>query len=178
MEEIKILFFVLGTFFGNSESRIIADHATVTINPMSKTIEIHQIDLFTILVQREDSLQISSELKEIKGKIIAWRPELAVYPVKSYRLTPGEKGTLQAKILLHYKSHKDLEDYGFVLKDGYFSFRTFPDDYIQTDDGKLKDGFWHFSASKPFTFTQKPQHIAERFKPHTKGLLPIWEKIK
>ncbi len=49
MEQIKILFFIAGAFFGVDQSRIIAENTIVTIDSEEKTITILQEKLNTIL---------------------------------------------------------------------------------------------------------------------------------
>lgn len=177
MEEIKIVFFVLGTLFGNDHSRIAAEKATVTIDPEARTIAIVQEDLFAFIRTEEDSLSVRRELtKMIKGEVI-WRPELADYPTKRYQVYVGDNGTLNARVLLEYNTNEDLEACGLhVNPKGFFSMTDFPEDNLRTKDGRLRGRYWQFDTGEPFTFSLEPNgDIPEEIQVYKKKLLPLME---
>lgn len=174
MEEIKIIFFVLGTFLG-SENRIAADKTTITIHPETKTILIQQESLFSLIRTREDSSAASRQLSEISRNDAVWRPKLKSYRVKTCELYNDVTGNLNAKIFLKYSKTEDLKDYGLSFNpEGYFSFISFPEDNLRTNDGRLNGNYWHFDADKPFTFTLEPFiGMPEAKKAHKKFLKAI-----
>jgi|SRR5690606_33702214 len=171
MDPIKIIFFVLGTFAGNEESRIIAEHAAVTVNPIARTIEIRQEGLFAILFTQEDHASLSQELQLLKNDTL-WCDELADYPVKSRVFQVHDDGALSVNLKLKYNTDEDLKAYGITLTDdGNLAFTNFPDDNVNTVDGKLEGNYWLFKADQPFSFTQTPhQVLPEQFKPFKKEL--------
>eukprot|EP01090_Pellita_catalonica_P005516 TRINITY_DN1557_c0_g1_i6.p1 TRINITY_DN1557_c0_g1~~TRINITY_DN1557_c0_g1_i6.p1 ORF type:complete len:103 (-),score=4.13 TRINITY_DN1557_c0_g1_i6:35-343(-) len=89
MEVIKIAFFVLGVFFGEN-SRIGAEKTTVTINPNKQTITIVQENIFALIANEADSMQVSTELEKVIAR--NWRKEIETYPSKSCTFHVTDKG--------------------------------------------------------------------------------------
>ena len=92
MELIKIIFFVLGTFFGVQNSGIIAEKTNVTIDPKKRSIVVYQENLFTMIQKEEDSIKIANELYRIgnpaaKDTRYKWREEFASYESKNIDIT-------------------------------------------------------------------------------------------
>lgn len=175
MEQIKIAFFVLGSFFGIENSRIVSEKVTVTIKPMAKTIIVVQEDLFSIIKSENDSLAISKELEKIYED--NWLPELKDYPSKSIEFYTDENNLLNAKITLHYKSFRDLKKYAIdVNQQAGYSMINIPEWNLKTDDGQLNGNYWDFNASKPFTFTQETfKNMPEEFTAHKNSVYAIWK---
>ncbi|RKF03471.1 hypothetical protein C8N26_1859 [Tenacibaculum lutimaris] len=175
MEVIKIAFFVLGVFFGEN-SRIGAEKTTVTINPKEQTITIVQENIFALIANEADSMQVSSELKKVVAR--NWRKEIESYPSKSCTLYVSDKGSLNAKITLKYTSENILRDFAldFNKETKEFSLINIPDWNVETEDGALKGNYWRFSADNSFTFVVTPfKNMPGRFKSVKRSLLPIWE---
>lgn len=55
MEQIKILFFALASFFGIEDGRIASEKTTITVYPQNKEVEIIQEGLFTVIQTQKDS---------------------------------------------------------------------------------------------------------------------------
>lgn len=178
MEVIKIAFFVLGVFFGEN-SRIGAEKTTVTINPNEQTIIIVQENIFALIANETDSMQVSSELKKVVAR--NWRKEIESYPSKSCTLYVTDEGSLNAKITLKYPSENVLRDFAldFNKETKEFSLINIPDWNVKTEDGALKGNYWRFSADNSFTFVVTPfKNMPDRFKSVKRSLLPIWESEK
>ena len=175
MEVIKIAFFVLGVFFGEN-SRIGAEKTTVTINPKEQIITIVQENIFALIANEADSMQVSSELKKVVAR--NWRKEIESYPSKSCTLYVSDKGSLNAKITLKYTSENVLRDFAldFNKETKEFSLINIPDWNVETEDGAFKENYWRFSADNSFTFVVTPfKNMPDRFKSVKRNLLPIWE---
>ncbi|MDE0536717.1 hypothetical protein [Tenacibaculum sp. L6] len=178
MEVIKIVFFVLGVFFGE-DSRIGAEKTTVTVNSKEKEVIIVQEGLFALIKNEQDSVQVNSELEKIIAR--NWRKEIKSYPSKSCTFHTTEEGNLNAKIILKYPSENVLRDFAldFNKEAKEFSLINIPDWNVETEDGALKGNYWRFSADDSFTFIVTPfKNMPDRFKSVKRSLLPIWESEK
>ncbi|WP_299112489.1 hypothetical protein [uncultured Winogradskyella sp.] len=181
MEEIKILFFIVGAFFGVNQSQIVAEKSTVTINPEEKTITIIQENLISVVQQESDSISLTAELLKVSNTNVKWSSEFDGYLQKEKEFyTSEDKKTLNLKLKLTYTTNDDLKDFGIYLnKDGEFSMTNFPKYHMSTTDGILNDRYWNFKADQPFTFTLEPlTDIPEKYNPYIKSLFPIWKTIK
>lgn len=175
MEKIKIVCFVIGSFFGIENSRIGSEKVTVTVNPIDKTIIIVQENLFSVIRSKNDSLSISKEFLKIYED--NWLSELKDYSIKSLEFYSDENHLLNAKITLHYTSFKDLKTYAIdVNQQGDYSIINIPEWNLKTEDGKLNGNYWNFNASKPFTFTLEAfKNMPEAYEAHKKSVYTIWE---
>lgn len=122
MQEIKILFFIVGSFFGFNQGQIISEKTTITINPSEKTIFILQENLVSIIQQESDSLSVASELLKISKTDAKWESEFNNYSKKDIEFyTPEDSKTLNAKLELTYATLDDLVAFGInVNEDGEF----------------------------------------------------------
>ena len=181
MEEIKILFFVVGAFFGVNQSQIVAEKTTVTINPEEKTITILQENLISVIQKESDSISLSAELLKISDTETQWTSEFDTYSKKEKEFfTSEDNKTLNLKLKLTYTSNDDLKDFGININDdGEFSMTNFPKSHILSNDGTLNDRYWHFKTDQPFTFTLEPlTDLPEKYSAFIKSLFPIWKTIK
>lgn len=181
MEEIKILFFIVGAFFGVNQSNVIAEKTSVTVNPQEKTIVILQENLIAIVRNENDSLNVQNELKQIVQSNNPWSSEFTEYSKKEKHFSISKDSTsLNLKISLTYNSDLDLKAFGIDKNtDGKFSMTNFPKSHTKSADGTLGERYWNFEANKPFTFTEEPfTDIPEEFKIYIKSLLPFWKTLK
>lgn len=160
MEQIKILFFALASFFGIEDGRIASEKTTITIYPQNKKIEIIQEGLFTVIQTKKDStlvLEQWNKILDVKRKNTAWSKELNNFPVKSFNLKTINN-VIQPHLTLNYIKEKDLEALGIWYSEekNEFSINNIPRDNIKTDDGKLKGNYWVFNAKNTITFTIEP----------------------
>lgn len=168
MEQIKILFFSLLSFFGIEDSRIAANKTTITIYPVKKSIEIIQEDLFVIIDQESDTETV---IDQWSGFINAnkenpnWSKELESFTNKTLRLDSID-GKIQPQITLNYSSEKDLRSLGIWYNENekVFSINHIPIEYLQTKDGKLEGNYWRFDGTKNVNFIIKPfENLPENF---------------
>ncbi|MBC3847043.1 hypothetical protein H8K90_11675 [Winogradskyella echinorum] len=181
MELIKILFFVIGSFFGVEQSQIFSEKTTVTINPTEKTIIVFNENILSLIKTKEDSLKVNNELKAISQSKQKWSKEFKNYSKKEQIFSISNDGeTLNSKISLTYNNHADLKAFGIdINKKGQFSMMNFPKHHIKSADGTLGERYWNFDTTKTFTFTLEAlTDIPEEFKVHIKSLLPYWKNMK
>lgn len=181
MEEIKILFFVIGTFFGINQSNIIAEKATVTVDPEAKTITVLQENLISIIQNESDSLNVMNELEKITQPNYPWSSEFANFSKKEKCFFISEDTqTLNLKLTLTYTTANDLKTFGINKNsDGKFSMTNFPKAHTKSTDGILGERYWNFEANKPFTFTEEPlTEMPEKYQKFLMNLLPYWKSIK
>lgn len=180
MEQIKILFFVIGAFFGVEQSGIIAEKSTVTIDPQEKTITILQENLVALIQNENDSLKIRNELSKITEINHTWNSEFNDYLKKEKSFYISEDTTsLNLKLTLTYNTDKDLKAFGINKnKEGKFSMTNFPKSHVKSTDGKLGERYWNFESNKPFTFSEEPlTDIPLEYQKFKRSVLPIWKTI-
>ena len=181
MEEIKILFFVVGTFFGVHQSNIISEKTTVIVNPQEKTIVIRQENLVTFIKTESDSLNIQNELSKFVHPNQSWSSELKNFSVKEKEFYKSDDHkSLHLKLSLTYSTLKDLKVFGIDMNnDGTFSMRNFPKSHTKSTDGFLEEPYWNFEADQPFTFTAEPlTDLPEAFQKLKTKVLPFWFALK
>lgn len=175
MEVIKIVFFVLGVFFGE-DSRIGAEKTTVTVNSKEKEIVIVQEGLFALIKNEQDSVQVNSELEKIIAR--NWRKEIKSYPSKSCTFHTTKEGNLNATIILNYSSVKDLKDFALEFNEetNEFSLINIPNWNIETKKGELNGNYWKFKANDKFTFVVTPfKNMSEQLISAKRNFRPILE---
>jgi hypothetical protein len=160
MEQIKILFYVLSSFFGIEDGRIAAEKTTVTVYPKSQEIEIIQENLFTIIQSENDSTILAEQWKTIinsKESTISWVKDLDNFTVKKLIFSTS-KNTIQPHVMLRFTTEKDLRAMGiwYDAANNKFSINHIPKDNIKTKDGKLEGNYWVFNGGATFSFTIEP----------------------
>ena len=183
MEQIKIILFVLTSFFGIKDGRIAADKTTVTINPKTQEIEIIQENLFTVIQSKKDRtliLEQWNQLKYWKERKISWAKELDSFPVKSLSFTTIKK-TIQPHLVLTYSKEKDLRMLGisYNAEKNQFSINHIPEENIKTKSGELVDHYWVFNGDSKFSFTIEPfLQMPEKYKKLKMSIKEILEDNK
>lgn len=180
MEPIKILFFALASFFGNEDSRIVSEKATIRITPVNMTIEVLLEDLFTVIITEEDKATVEKELKNL----IAIQKEISKkispdFTIKQFVFSTPAPGKLNATIQLQYKNWDALKDAGmsFSTADG-FTMINIEEWHLKTTDGKVNGNYIDFDAKKPFSFTIEPfGNMPEEYKNKKTSLRPLWEQL-
>ena len=160
MEQIKIIFFALASFFAIEDGRIAADKTTVIIYPENKEIEIIQENLFAVIQSEKDSTLVLEQWNNIlfwKEKNIAWAKELDNFNVKNFYLTTNKK-TIQPYLILGYCDEKDLRKMGiwYNKEKNKFSINESPQYNIKTESGELMGNYWFFDGKEDFSFTVEP----------------------
>jgi len=161
LEQIKILFFALASFFGIEDGRIASEKTTITIYPQNKEIQIIQERLFTVIQTKEDSTMVLEQWNKIldskEKHTLTWSEELNDFSVKNFNFTLV-KNTIQPHLTLNYTKEKDLRNLGIWYNEerNKFSINNIPQHNIKTDDGKLEGNYWVFNAENAVTFTIEP----------------------
>lgn len=167
MEEINILFYVLGSFFGLTDNRIAADKTTVILYPKSQEIEIIQENLFTIIQSSKDTAYVVNQWETIiDEKNNEWTQELNGFGNKSLKID-----TTNDQIITHirfsYTDENDLRLFGiwYNSEKNQFSINHIPNETIKSKDGSLNGNYWIFKDKSTFSFTLEPfLQLAENYK--------------
>lgn len=160
MEQLKILLYVLATFFGIENGQFVAEKTTVTISPQNKEIKIIQENLFTIIQSENDkilALENWNKLIEAKEGKISWSKELEHFPIKEIHFT-CINSTVQPHLTLCYSKEKDLQALGiwYDSEKNQFAINYNPQLNIKTKNGKLTNNYWYFNGDNTFSFTIEP----------------------
>lgn len=179
MELIKIIFFVIGTFFGNENSRIAAEKTIVTIDNSEMTMTINQKHLISVIKTKEDSLTVVKELALIVNKENTWTQELDKFSSKKYELYQTKNGNLNAIITLAFNQKEDLKDFALeTLNNGSYSLIYIPRWNLTSSNGKVEGNYWHFENTNTITFELEPfKDIPKEYKDYIKSLAPMWQSI-
>lgn len=112
MQQINILFYVLGSFFGIVDNKIAADKTTVIIHPQSQEIEIIQEDLFTIIQSEKDTFLVIKQWNNIiEGEKVAWTNELENFTSKNLTINK-QNDRIQPHLKLSYSNENELRLFG------------------------------------------------------------------
>lgn len=160
MEQIKLIFFALTSFFGIEDGRIASEKTTISLYPENKKIEIIQENLFTVIQTKKDStlaLNQWNKILDAKQKNTSWSKELGSFPTKSVNFTPL-KNKIQPHLIFNYSKEKDLRAFGIWYNEekNQFSINNIPQHTIKTNDGKLEGNYLVFNAKDTITFTVEP----------------------
>ncbi|MDT0554465.1 hypothetical protein [Patiriisocius hiemis] len=183
MEQIKIIFFALTSFFGIEDGKIAADKTTITIYPENKEIEIIQEDLFSIIQTEKDSLLVLDQwnkLLDLKKGNTTWSKELDSFPVKSFDYT-SIKNTIKPHLILSYSKEEDLRNLGIWYNENknQFSINHIPQHNTKTSDGSLKGNYWVFNGESKFSFTIEPfLQMPEKYQKLKRPLKKLTPTIK
>lgn len=179
MEQIKILFFLLTSFFAFDKGHIAADKTTVTVHPDKQEIVIVQEGLFSVVQSEKDSTMVLEQWENIthwKENNTPWAKELDSFSVKSFDLTDAQN-TLRPKIILKYSNGENLQALGIWYdpeKDQY-SINHIPEQNLKTKVGELNGNYWIFEGGSTFSFTLEPfLQMPERYQ---KSKVPLNELL-
>ncbi|AWG21520.1 hypothetical protein FFWV33_08245 [Flavobacterium faecale] len=180
MEEIKILFFALTSFFGIEDARFAADKVTITIHPEKQEIEIIQENLFAVIQSEKDSIMVVEQWNKIRNRNESqtiWANELDSFHSKSFKLIDVEN-TIQPHILLKYSSNEDLSVMGiwYNAENNQYAINNIPQQNIKTNSGKLNGNYWYFDAASTFSFTEEP--FSDMPENYRKLKIPLKELLK
>lgn len=169
MEQIKIIFFALASFFGMEDGRIVADKTTITVHPQKQEIQIIQENLFTVIQSENDTTLLLEEWDKLfhwKERKISWARELDSFPIKNFTLIPT-KETIRPHLIFTYSNKEDLRMMGiwYNAEKNQFSINHIPQENIKTKNGKLVDNYWIFNGDSTFSFTIEPfLQMPEKYK--------------
>lgn len=181
MDPISIYFFALASILGIETTSIVSQKANVTINSVERTFEIHQEDLFSIIMTAEDSLNVVSELRQIteferdikKRSADGWIVETIVFHKNGEQLDATLKGRYTDPIVLAEAGiHLD------TLSNNSFSLMNFPEWNIRSSSAVLKENYWVWPAHKTVTITMEPyKYIPDEYRPHRRNILLYWQSL-
>jgi len=160
MIPLKIIFFILASFFGVETGKIAADKTTITVSPGDKKIEIVQEELFAFIQSDEDSLKVREEWDRLinwSEKETGWSEMLNNFSSKKISFASVEN-KVQPHLTLSYSTETDLQalEIEYDRKDNKYLIENTPDYNITTKDGELIDDHWVFCGDSVFSFTIEP----------------------
>ncbi|WP_299800588.1 hypothetical protein [uncultured Maribacter sp.] len=177
MEQIKIIFFLLGSFFGFENSRIASDKTTVTIYPEKHKIDIVQENIFTIIQTEKDTALTLAQWEQLvnwKENKLPWAKELENFTNKDVTIENNE-GTIEPRISFNYTDENDLRALGiwYNKEKNQYSINNIPREHTTSENGKLEGNYWIFEGYSKFSFTNEAFiDLPNEFK---KSKLPIIE---
>ncbi len=160
MTPIKIILFILASFFRVENGKTAADRTTVTVSPKIKEVEIVLENLFAFIHSKEDSVQVVEEWsrlynKEEKGVI--WTEVLDDYPVKEIAFVSVEN-EIHPQLTLSYSEVSYLKELEieYNSESNQYSIENPLEYHISTNDGELIDDHWVFGGDSAFSFIIEP----------------------
>ncbi|SIP91987.1 hypothetical protein [Maribacter ulvicola] len=159
MEQIKVIFFLLASFFGIEESKIAADKNTVTIYPKDHKIEIVQEHLFTIIQTEKDTALTLAQWEQLsnwKENKLQWAKELENFTNKNMTIENNE-GVIVPRISFNYTDEKDLRALGiwYDQEKNQYSINNVPREHTTSENGKLEGNYWFFDGDNTYSFTNE-----------------------
>ncbi|MGJ1430792.1 hypothetical protein ACR79M_04385 [Sphingobacterium spiritivorum] len=178
MNPINILFFAIASIIGMEDASIVSRKVSITINPVDKTFEILQEDLFSIIILPDDSLRVANELR----KIVEFgtddrKTNINGLTIEKIVLT-DDKQQLNAALKGSYTDPKVLAEAGiyFDTVTREFGMINIPDWNIRSSDSVLKDDTWVWTSQKSFTFVMEPfQSIPKEYIEYRRSMLSYWK---
>lgn len=150
MNEIKIFFIIIGTFFMREQPSLVAEKATVHIDPATKTVQIVQNNV----ISTTDITDVSKteEFLKLKNKELNWVKALDSLKDKSYELVE-EQGSVSIKLRFTYSDPKDLEVLTITHNNGEFA--VFNEENLEVIEGNPTDKapYLMFKDNAVFSFT-------------------------
>lgn len=181
MDPISIYFFALASIIGIESTCIMSKKATVTINNAERTFEIHQEDLFAVIMSKDDSLVVANEIQQVAafnkrkekktedGLIV----DEIVFSVSNKHLNVALKGRYTDPEVWK-KAGIDIDSTAMHR----FNLMNFPDWNIRSSDAILKDNYWSWSTDKTVTIIMEPfKSIPEEYQQYRQSLLPFWQQV-
>lgn len=179
MDPINIYIYALASIIGMESMSIVSQKASISINPVEQTFEIHQEDLFTIIMTAEDSLAVANEFRGIAD----FRPNTENKTINGLIVEKIELSKkdeqLHATVKGRYTDPKVLAEAGIRLDTtsvAEFSLINIPEWNIRSSDAVLRGNYWVWPANKTVTILMEPfNNIPEKYRKHRRSLLPYWE---
>lgn len=154
MEIVKILLFVLGTYFGVNESHIVAEKTTITINDQEKAMHVSMKNLRAFVKDNRDSILVYDEWFRILENPLPIHDSIKVVSKHFTR----KNDRLDASLRIEYNNLEDLKEFGFEIKEGKLNISNLQSYHLKTDIGKLvnENKFWEFNIKEKIEFTLEP----------------------
>ncbi len=180
MDTISIYFFSLASIIGIENTSIMSQKATFTINPAERTFEIHQEDLFAIVMTKDDSLVVVHEIQQIasfnKSKEKKTDNGLTIDEI----VLSSNNQQLNVALKGKYTTPDVWEKAGIHIDSTAthrFNLMNFPDWNIRSSDAVLEGNYWSWPTDKTVTIVMDPfQNIPKQYRQHRQNILPFWQQ--
>ena len=149
MNEVKIFFIIIGTFFMREQPSLVAEKAVISVDPIKKQVVIVQKNL--ISTTEEPSVQKTEEFQKLKNKELNWENELNIF--KNKEISIQENGnSVSLTVSFNYDKPEDLSIINIDYNESKFA--TFIDEKIKglTGDFQIEEPYLVFKDNKPFSF--------------------------
>lgn len=179
METIKLVFFVLGVFFGIETTSVVAEKTIVTVDPISNVMEIQLKNLLAVYPKENDPTLVEKEFSEIYAKKDRWNSLFDAYLKKSIVYNSPKKGVIDATITLKYSEPEDLKIFAIDINpEGKYSFINIPQWNVETTDGIKNSYYWNFEPNATFSFSLSPlENVPENYTVNKELLFTVWQKL-
>ncbi len=150
MDEIKIFFIIIGTFFMREQPGLIAENATVFVDPLKKEVRIEQQNLISTTAVQE--IEKTEEFLKLKKHELAWSDELEVFKNKQISFQENN-GKISSTITFNYDRPEDLSKINLHYSDSEFSILQEENMEAKSGKSEKKEPYLIFSDSTPFSFS-------------------------
>ncbi|WP_430412439.1 hypothetical protein [Kordia sp.] len=180
MEAIRLVFFVLGVFFGVETTSVVAEKTIVTVDPTSNVMEIHLKNLVAVYPKENDPTLVEKEFSEMYANKGSWNSLFDTYLEKSIVYTSPKKGVLDATITLKYSKPEDLKIFAIdINREGKYSFINIPQWNVETTDGVQNSYYWNFEPNATFSFSLSPlKNAPETYTINKETIFVVWQLLK
>jgi len=150
MNEVKIFFIILGTFFMREQPSLVAEKSIVAIDPLKKEVIITQQNLISATDIKDVSQ--TEEYQILKGNGLNWVKELESFRNKKISIEDKE-GKVSAILSFNYDEPKDLEAINISYSKDFF--HVFQEENLEVLTGKhqIEEADLLFSSQTPFSFS-------------------------
>src|SRR5690606_27935811 len=105
MNEVKIFFIIIGTFFMREQPSLVAEKAVISVDPIKKQVVIVQKNLISTV--EEQSVPKTEEFQKLKNKELHWVNDLNVF--KNKEVSIQENGnSVSLTVSFTYDKPEDL----------------------------------------------------------------------
>ncbi|WP_313367024.1 hypothetical protein [Sphingobacterium mizutaii] len=149
MNEVKIFFIIIGTFFMREQPSLVAEKAVISVDPIKKQVVIVQKNLISTV--EEQSVAKTEEFQKLKNKELHWVNDLNVF--KNKEVSIQENGnSVSLTVSFTYDKPEDLSIINIDYSESKFS--TFIDEKIKglTGDFQIEEPYLVFKGNTPFSF--------------------------
>ena len=149
MIEIKLLFFILGSFFMLEQPNLFAEKVKVYLDPVKKEVRIEQYGLLSSEV--ESDIAKTAEYGKIKNNEVNWVKETDSFTNKRVEWHLSDK---EPKLVIHfnYTNPADLETMGIYAKEDEVSVFEFENMKILAGKPTEEENFVTFNKKELIAF--------------------------
>jgi len=149
MIEIKLLFFILGSFFMLEQPNLFAEKVKVYLDPVKKEVRIEQYGLLSSEV--ESDIAKTAEYGKIKNNEVNWVKETDSFTNKRVEWHLSDK---EPKLVIHfnYTNPADLEAMGIYAKEDEVSVFEFENMKILAGKPTEEENFVTFNNKELIAF--------------------------